>query len=97
MFAPVAGGESVKSGKPGFGDIQPDGSFVVSSYGKDDGAVVADHWVTVIANTDEAKQQLGGANRVTYPKRLTVAAGEENVFAIELSAEDIKRFGEIDD
>lgn len=97
MFAPVAAAGSLKSGKPGFGDLQPDGSFVVSSYSEGDGAVVADHWVSVIANTDEAKRQLDGASRVTYPKRLTVATGEENVFAIELSAEDVKRFGEIDD
>lgn len=95
MFAPVAAGDAVTAGKPGFGDIDADGSFVVTTYAKHDGAVVAEHWVTVLsADSDAAKQQLLGASRVTVPQRKTVAAGVENEVPIELTTDVVKRFGE---
>jgi hypothetical protein len=40
------------AGKEAYGDIQPDGSFVLSTYKKDDGAVIGNHRVMV---TDVAK------------------------------------------
>lgn len=95
MFAPVAGGASIKAGKPGFADVQADGSYVVSTYGTNDGAVVADHWITVLSgDSEEAQQQLLGATRVKVPRRVTIVGGEENVVPIELTPEEIRRFGE---
>jgi hypothetical protein len=35
------------AGKEAFGEIQPDGTFVLTTYKKDDGAVVGKHRVTV--------------------------------------------------
>lgn len=94
MFAPVAKG-SIKAGKTGFADIQTDGTYAVSTYGSEDGAVVADHWVTVLSTgSDSATAQLRGAARVTYPTRQTIRSGEENIVDLQLDAAMIKRFGE---
>ncbi|TWT95254.1 hypothetical protein Pla108_33980 [Botrimarina colliarenosi] len=94
MFAPVSGG-GVKAGKPGFADVGADGTYVVSTYGSNDGAVVANHWVTILSTgSDAAKQQLRGASRVQFPRQQTVAAGQENVIDIALTTDDIRRFGE---
>jgi hypothetical protein len=94
MFAPVASA-GLKAGKTGFADIQADGTYAVSTYGSEDGAVVADHWVTVLSTgSDAAKTQLRGAARVTYPTRQTIRSGEENVIDLPLDAAMIKRFGE---
>lgn len=94
MFAPVASA-GLRAGKTGFADIQADGSYAVSTYGSKDGAVVADHWVTVLSTgSDAAMTQLRGAARVTFPTRQTIRSGEENVVDLPLDAAMIKRFGE---
>jgi hypothetical protein len=48
MFAPTAQGGKLNSGRPGFGHIQSDGSYTLSTYGDGDGAVIGQHWVSVI-------------------------------------------------
>ena len=48
MFAPVAKQGTNKAGKPGFGQLNDDGTYTLSTYGADDGAVVGTHWVTII-------------------------------------------------
>src|SRR5262245_12689786 len=52
MFAPVAKGNSVNPGKPAWGNIQPDGSFRLTTYKNNDGAIVGEHMVTIM-NSDE--------------------------------------------
>lgn len=89
MFAPIAQGGSLKSGKPAFGPLQPDGSFVLSTYGEEDGAVVADHWVTVIS----LDQKATNFARMTVREKQTVAAGSDNQFAIQLTKQEIARYG----
>ncbi len=94
MLAPVASGDSIKAGKPGFANIGDDGAFVLSTYSEGDGAVVAEHVVTVI-NTDpksEAGRRLR-ADRVALPQRVTVSAGEANELNVELTSELINRYG----
>lgn len=94
LFAPVANSGSVKSGRPGFADIQPDGSYVVSTYGNEDGAVVADHWVSVLnTEPDSPAGQRLRVGRVKYPNRQTVAADQENMISIELTTEILRQFG----
>lgn len=95
MFAPVATGDSVKSGKPGFGDIQSDGSYVVSTYGDGDGAVVAKHWVTLISTGPNAQWgERMGVERAMVPSQVTVEADEENVVPIELTSDQVRKYGE---
>src|SRR5690606_587041 len=44
-FSPIAEGNSELSGKPASGDIGSDGTFTLSTYGENDGAVVGKHRV----------------------------------------------------
>ena len=48
MFAPVARADNLNPGKPAFGQLQDNGSFVLSTYDTGDGAVVGEHSVTII-------------------------------------------------
>jgi hypothetical protein len=103
MFAPVAGADNLNPGKPAFGQLQDDGSFVLSTYGTNDGAVVGEHSVTII-NIDPPASDGGpikatptSAKRLPKFKRvpagkLQVVAGQDNSFDIKLSRQDVTRF-----
>jgi hypothetical protein len=106
MFAPVAR-EGLNSGRPAFGVIKQDGSFVLSTYGEDDGAVVGNHWVSV-ANGELAADgaSLGRTNRaggktnkqnfkhIRFPRKtVPVVAGQENQIDIQLTSQDIEMYG----
>ncbi|QDU91329.1 hypothetical protein Pla175_47500 [Pirellulimonas nuda] len=95
MFAPVAAPGALKSGKPGFADIDADGSYAVGTYADQDGAVVGEHWVSLI-NLDPkspAGQRIK-AERVTVPNRVTVVDGQDNQIVIELTTQQIKQHGQ---
>lgn len=93
MFAPVASGSSAKAGKPGYGTLNVDGTFVVSTYGKEDGAVVGTHWVTVVqtivpdnSNATPDTAESVKFKRYKFPQQQTVAAGAENKIDIALTS-----------
>ena len=93
MFAPVANGGSAKVGKPGFGQLNADGTFVVSTYGKEDGAVVGTHWVTVVqtivpdnSNATPDTAESVKFKRYKFPQQQTVASGAENKIDIALTS-----------
>lgn len=98
MFAPVAQGQNAKSGKPGFGQLNRDGTFVVSTYGKEDGAVIGKHWVSIMRNlkvgdsekptTEEPEMPF---ERVTFPRQQNIVSGQENIVEIALTSEMVKR------
>jgi hypothetical protein len=97
MFAPVAKG-GLKAGRPAFGQVQPDGSFVLSTYREGDGAVVGDHWVSVANVTVAANpaSQLDKTNfkSITFPRRtVAVIADQENRIDIELTSQAIAKYG----
>lgn len=52
-FVP-AGGEDGKPGKPASGTVQSDGTYKLSTYGTDDGAVVGKHRVSYSPPTSDA-------------------------------------------
>jgi hypothetical protein len=99
MFAPIAKAGSINSGKPAFGPLSSDGSYTLSTYGKDDGAVVGEHWVTLIRSQDshtsasESTQAIFKFERVTVPEKKSVAAGQDNEIDIAITAKDIARYG----
>jgi hypothetical protein len=97
MFAPVAAGASSDAGKPAFGKLQPDGTFVLQT-GDDDGAVVGEHWATVISTADANDKSSAAAapkfSRVAVPQRFTVEAGKDNRIEIKLSRQDLAKFGQ---
>lgn len=94
MFAPVAQPGELRSGKTGFADIGASGAYTVGTYGPQDGAVVGEHWVTLInVEPDSPAGRKIGFQRVTIPTRQTVVAGD-NVIAITLTSADIKKYGQ---
>jgi hypothetical protein len=100
MFAPIAVGESRQAGRPALGRLGPDGAFSLSTYEQDDGAVVGEHWVTVIYNEPKDPAQAGpkpGFSRVSVPEKVTVAAEKDNRIDIALTREMIAKYGMIDD
>src|SRR3990172_2569518 len=55
MFAPVEVGDNPNPGKPAFGLVQDDGSFVLTTYRTNDGAIVGEHWVSIVRLTTEPR------------------------------------------
>lgn len=93
MFAPAAKQGELNPGKPAFGRIQSDGSFVLSTYDDDDGAVVGEHGVTVISGDDApADKNIPKFSRLLVPHRVTVVAGQDNQIDIQLTSQEITRF-----
>ena len=41
------------TGPPGRGTIQPDGTFRLSTYGSNDGAVIGKYWVRIVCSEDQ--------------------------------------------
>jgi hypothetical protein len=100
MFAPVASGESRQAGRPAFSRLGADGSFALGTYEAEDGAVVGEHWVTVIYI--EPKDAVPAApapafSRVAVPQKVTVVAGQDNRIDIALTRALIAKYGMIDD
>jgi hypothetical protein len=94
MFTPVSKQGELEAGKPAYGRIQPDGSYVLYTYGDDDGAVVGEHGVTVI-NTDDTSKDANAPRftRVSLPRRYQVVAGQDNEIDIEISKLEVAQYG----
>ena len=93
MFQPVAVGDDKNVGKPAIGQIQQDGSFVLTTYEEGDGAVVGPHQPVVMENRQEDDPNSTRPTRkgprigvITLEDTYDVVAGEENVFTIELDS-----------
>jgi hypothetical protein len=95
MFAPMAKGEQ-NPGKPGWGDIASDGSFRLTTFKKNDGAVVGDHWVTIINSKEELPNDVPEFARLMLPKPVSVAAGKDNKIDIQLTSDTIEKNREDD-
>lgn len=98
MFAPTAKEGNLNPGKPAFGAIQPDGSFKLSTYDDGDGAVVGVHWVTIyrgdgITPTGSTAKPIPVFDRFTVPQTKTVVAGQDNRVEIQLTSQEIAKFG----
>lgn len=94
MFQPIASGEKKIVGQVAIGQIQKDGSFVLTTYEDGDGALIGAHHPVVMENRQEddpnaARPTVAGPkigvislNDITYE----VVAGEDNEFTIELDS-----------
>ena len=96
MFAPVAKGDGANPGKPAWGKIAKDGTYRLTTYPADDGAVVGEHWVTIINSDEELPEDVPEFARIILPDKMTVAAGKDNQLDIELTSEVIKENREDD-
>lgn len=94
MFQPIATGDDKNVGKVAMGQIQPDGSFVLTTYKNGDGAVVGPHHPVVMenrheeaTNSDRPTKEGPRIGVVTLDELVfDVVAGKENVFTIEMDS-----------
>ena len=91
----------MEAGKAAFGILEPDGSFRLSTFREHDGALVGSHAVTVIRmpaedlGRPEDNGEFPPFTRMPYPNgKLTVEAGAENHFEIELSSAQIRQIAQ---
>jgi hypothetical protein len=94
MFAPVAKGDNTHPGKPAWGDIQSDGTFRLTTLTKDDGAVVGEHWVTIMNSDEKLPKGVPMFARLIVPKKAAVAANNDNEINFTFSSSDVKKLGE---
>lgn len=94
MFAPVAKGSDVNPGKPAWGNIQPDGTFQLTTNKNNDGAVVGEHWVTIMNSEEKLPKGVPDFSRLIVPKKATVAANKDNEMNFAFAGSDIKKFAE---
>lgn len=92
LFAPIAQDDRLEAGKWAMGTVQPDGTFVLSTYGENDGAIVGDHWATVVSSPGGTAATTPKFNRVRIPRRISVVAGQDNEVSISLTAAELRRF-----
>jgi hypothetical protein len=95
-FAPVAQTDGEEPGKAAFGSIEADGSYRLSTYVPNDGAVVGEHWVMVVNSEEELPDGVPEFARVTFPERVKVVGGKDNKIDISLSRDVIKKYREDD-
>jgi hypothetical protein len=95
-FAPIAKGENTQVGKPAFGDIQSDGTYRLTTFKADDGAVVGDHWVTILNVGEDLPDGVPEFARVTLPERVKVVGGQENEINITPSRDIVRKYREDD-
>ena len=94
MFAPVAKGDSVHAGRPAWGNIQSDGAFRLTTLKKDDGAVVGEHWVTIMNSDEKLPKGVPAFARLIVPKKAVVTANNDNEINFAFSSGDVKKLAE---
>ncbi|MCA9075988.1 MAG: hypothetical protein KDA93_13255 [Planctomycetaceae bacterium] len=70
-------------GKPAHGEIQEDGSFVLSTYGNEDGAVVGKHRVWL--RMDEYEDEVGLPPCSEAPRDLIVEVPADGVYDLNIN------------
>jgi hypothetical protein len=104
MFAPVEAGDSIDPGKPAFGLLADDGSFTLTTYKKNDGAVVGEHWVSIVKLSTKSNQTTlvnhpaskePRFDRLALPQKMTVVADQDNQIDLALTSQDVARYGVI--
>ncbi len=75
-FRPKATDGSTRAGKPASGIVESDGTYVLGTYGKSDGAVIARHSVSYSAPSVEVKMvEIDGDSRPAGPIPVSPYAG----------------------
>jgi hypothetical protein len=107
MFAPVENADNANPGKPAFGLLREDGSYALTTYETDDGAVVGEHWVTLVnlerdaqaapAKRERRSTDVSSFTQMSVPRRVTVVPGKENQIDITLTRQDVARYGVVAD
>jgi hypothetical protein len=95
-FAPIAKGENTQTGKPAFGTIQPDGTYRLTTFEPNDGAVVGEHWVTILNVGEDLPDGIPEFARITLPEKVNVVSGKDNEIDVEPSRETVRKYREDD-
>jgi hypothetical protein len=85
FFSPVASSDKSLTGKPASGDVDADGSFVLTTYHDDDGAIVGRHKVTYSPPVSDDPQAPRCECAGAAPVEVEVEPGENDI-TVELSA-----------
>jgi hypothetical protein len=93
MFAPIAASEQQNPGKPALGAIDTNGDYHLTTFSKEDGAVIGDHWATILNVSKDLPAGVPEFDRITFPKKLQVVAGHDNEIDIKLTRDIIKKYG----
>jgi hypothetical protein len=88
-FEPLITGKSAKVGKQAFAFTNAEGAFVLSTYGRDDGAVVGKHRVRV--GGDGSVKCDCSTNSEKDIMEVEIVAGETNSFEVELPPKQQKQ------
>jgi hypothetical protein len=96
MFAPVAKGDEINPGKIAMGKIDSEGNYRLTTLEPDDGAIVGEHWVTVINFEEELPDGVPEFARVMVPEKAQVVAGKDNKIDIRLTRDQIRKYREDD-
>jgi hypothetical protein len=100
MFSPIAKEDGLNAGAPAFGAIQSDGTFVLTTYQDNDGAIVGEHWVTINNRSTAGTEPTAAATlpfrRIAMPQKVSVVEGQENSFPLSLTSQDVARYGRRD-
>ena len=108
MFSPIS---TKEKSRPAYGEIQPDGTFTLGTYDKEDGAIVGKHTVTVFGKSSRNQdppptapgQKPPAATRPPFGqvqlvnRSFEVVAGKDNHFDIELTTQLLQQYGKSDD
>jgi hypothetical protein len=111
VFTPLARGEDKRVGKSAYGEIRPDGTFVLGTFTASDGAIVGMHRATILGKASTIDGPPPGATPASIsggPKppfdalrvmghSFEVVAGQDNEFSIDLSSRYVRQFAQRDD
>lgn len=95
-FAPVAKGDDDHPGRPALGSIQSDGTYRLSTYKVNDGAVIGEHWVMIANVEEELPDGVPEFARVTMLQKVNVVEGKDNRIDIKLTSDVIREHREDD-
>jgi hypothetical protein len=93
MFAPIPVGGEENPGRPASGTIQKNGDFRLTTFNKHDGAVVGEHWVTIINVGEDLPDGVPEFARLTSPTKVTVVADKDNQIDVRLTSDVVKKYG----
>lgn len=96
LFAPIVREDNKNPGKPALGKIQSDGSYRLTTFDANDGAVIGQHWVTIINSEENLPDGVPAFSRVTAPERVSVVPGEDNQIDIKLTGKIVRENREDD-
>jgi hypothetical protein len=96
MLTPIAKGKDLRAGRIALGRINEQGDFKLSTYSDGDGAIVGDHWATVINVEEKLPKGIPEFARLMFPEKVSVKADQENQIDLEFTKAMVKKYREDD-